>query len=555
MLSTRSACLYLSILGVCAMANASTPTMVPTRPTIMRSPSPLQGVQRTRSMLMLARRKETPEVPVFLMMPLDTLDPETKELKASAAELLPGAAAIGAEGIMVDVWWGLCEQEPGVYNFTGYVELLKQCRALGLKVQTVMSFHACGGNIGDDVNIPIPKWVTDLEFQVPELFYRDQRGDPSREYISLSCDELPRFPGKRWSEEEEAEAEVERNRTGLELYEDFMQAFRNETKDFGRDGTLVEIQVGCGPCGELRYPSYPLSPREHYPDGWAWPGIGELQCYDRGMYLDMKKTLGRERPPILLGEYSDAPDDTKFWTKLPNQFTIKEYLLSLLQASAPTKYPPEHFSHPSGEAFLAWYSNRLIEHGDKVMGIARGVFGPTMRLAAKVSGIHWLRAHPSHAAEETAGYHANYLDRVCAMLAKTKSVLDFTCFEMRAHSQPSFALCQPELLVQSAAEAAHRAGVEFAGENALFCWTDEGQIEQIEAQCELAVRGGVSMAGFTVLRLEHWLLIPGSGQRAGLERFVANMKDLSRRKQSRSPLSRLRIATRRAYQHFMANQI
>ena len=40
-------------------------------------------------------------------------------------------------------------------------------------------------------------------------------------------------------------------------------------------------KVGCGPCGELRYPSYPLAPRENYPSGWRWPGIGELQCYDR----------------------------------------------------------------------------------------------------------------------------------------------------------------------------------------------------------------------------------------------------------------------------------
>jgi len=500
----------------------------------------------------MAPRKQTAEVPVFLMMPLDTLDPTTGKLKESSAELLPGAAALGAEGIMVDVWWGLCEQEPGIYNFDGYVDLLKQCRSLGLKVQAVMSFHACGGNIGDSVNIPIPQWVLDLEFTVPELFYRDQRGDPSREYISLSCDHLARFPGKRWAEDEEAEDSL---RTALELYEDFMLAFRNATKDFARDGTLVEIQVGCGPCGELRYPSYPLAPREHYPDGWAWPGIGELQCYDRGMYLDMKEALGRDRPPIRLGAYSDAPDDAKFWTKLPNEQTLMQYLLGMLQTAGPSKYPPEHFSHPSGRAFLAWYSGRLLSHGEEVMAVARDVFGPTMRLAAKVSGIHWLRAHPSHAAEVTAGYHGSYLDAVCEILAKTRSVLDFTCFEMRDDSQPSFALSRPEGLVQSAAEAAHRAGIEFAGENALFCWQDEGSIEQIEAQCELAVRGGVVMAGFTVLRLDHWLLAPGSPQRKAMERFIANMKDLSKRKLSRSAWTRFRIGMRRAYESFMASQI
>lgn len=37
-----------------------------------------------------------------------------------------------------------------------------------------------------------------------------------------------------------------------------------------------EIQVGMGPCGELRYPSYPESNGT-----WRFPGIGEFQCYDK----------------------------------------------------------------------------------------------------------------------------------------------------------------------------------------------------------------------------------------------------------------------------------
>ncbi|KAM2071504.1 hypothetical protein ACFX1T_039932 [Malus domestica] len=37
---------------------------------------------------------------------------------------------------------------------------------------------------------------------------------------------------------------------------------------------IMEIEVGVGPCGELRYPY----PERH---GWKYPGIGEFQCYDR----------------------------------------------------------------------------------------------------------------------------------------------------------------------------------------------------------------------------------------------------------------------------------
>lgn len=43
---------------------------------------------------------------------------------------------------------------------------------------------------------------------------------------------------------------------------------------------LQEIQVGMGPCGELRYPAYPESNGT-----WNFPGIGEFQCYDKVITL------------------------------------------------------------------------------------------------------------------------------------------------------------------------------------------------------------------------------------------------------------------------------
>lgn len=44
-----------------------------------------------------------------------------------------------------------------------------------------------------------------------------------------------------------------------------------EFDDFFVSGTICEIEVGLGPCGELRYPSYPAK------HGWKYPGIGEFQ--------------------------------------------------------------------------------------------------------------------------------------------------------------------------------------------------------------------------------------------------------------------------------------
>jgi beta-amylase len=83
-------------------------------------------------------------VPVFVMMPLDTVRKDGSALnrrKAVQASLAALKSA-GAAGIMVDVWWGIAEAEgPGQYNFAGYIELMEMAKKAGLKVQAVMSFH------------------------------------------------------------------------------------------------------------------------------------------------------------------------------------------------------------------------------------------------------------------------------------------------------------------------------------------------------------------------------------------------------------------------------
>lgn len=50
-----------------------------------------------------------------------------------------------------------------------------------------------------------------------------------------------------------------------------MRSFRVEFDEFFEDGIISKIEVGLGPCGELRYPSYPVK------HGWRYPGIGEFQ--------------------------------------------------------------------------------------------------------------------------------------------------------------------------------------------------------------------------------------------------------------------------------------
>lgn len=62
-----------------------------------------------------------------------------------------------------------------------------------------------------------------------------------------------------------------------------MRSFRIEFDEFFEDGTISMIQVGLGPCGELRYPSCPVK------HGWRYPGIGEFQVISGVHYMYMPK--------------------------------------------------------------------------------------------------------------------------------------------------------------------------------------------------------------------------------------------------------------------------
>ncbi|KAL9664282.1 hypothetical protein QQ045_019681 [Rhodiola kirilowii] len=226
------------------------------------------------------------KVPVFVMLPLDTvsLGGKLHRPRAMNASLMALKSA-GVEGVMVDVWWGLVEKEgPCKYNWEGYADLVRLVQRHGLKLQAVMSFHQCGENVGDSCrydhlvfrqlfnqlheilkllslidSIPLPPWVLEEISKNPDLVYTDRSGRRNPEYISLGCDALP----------------ILRGRTPIQVYADYMRSFRNRFKDY-LGGVIVEIQVGMGPCGELRYPAYPKSNGT-----WKFPGIGEFQCYDK----------------------------------------------------------------------------------------------------------------------------------------------------------------------------------------------------------------------------------------------------------------------------------
>ncbi|CAK7356239.1 unnamed protein product [Dovyalis caffra] len=427
-------------------------------------------------------------VPVFVMLPLDTITigGNLNKPRAMNASLMALRSA-GVEGVMVDAWWGLVEKDgPLKYNWEGYAELLQLVQKHGLKLQVVMSFHQCGGNVGDSSSIPLPPWVLEEMSKNPDLVYTDRSGRRNPEYISLGCDSLPLLRG----------------RTPIQVYSDYMRSFHNRFKDYLGE-VIMEIQVGMGPCGELRYPAYPESNGT-----WRFPGIGEFQCYDKYMRASLeasaekigKKDWGQGGPHDS-GQYNQFPDETGFFQR---------------DGTWNTEY---------GQFFLEWYSGKLLDHGEKILTAAEGIFqGTGAKLSGKVAGIHWHYRTRSHAAELTAGYyntrhHDGYLP-IARMFGKHGAVFNFTCMEMRDGEQPAHANCSPEGLVQQVKMATRTARIELAGENALERY-DAGAYAQILATSRSD--SGNSLTAFTYLRLNK-KLFEGDNWRHLVE-FVRSMSE------------------------------
>eukprot|EP01029_Cantina_marsupialis_P022836 TRINITY_DN5605_c0_g1_i2.p1 TRINITY_DN5605_c0_g1~~TRINITY_DN5605_c0_g1_i2.p1 ORF type:complete len:119 (-),score=29.19 TRINITY_DN5605_c0_g1_i2:142-498(-) len=83
---------------------------------------------------------------VFFQAPFDIVNVDGS-LKDAAHTYwqLKQLRAMGAEGLHVNVWWGIVEQEEGVFNFDAYVKLVQMHKSLGMHMKAELSFHKCGG--------------------------------------------------------------------------------------------------------------------------------------------------------------------------------------------------------------------------------------------------------------------------------------------------------------------------------------------------------------------------------------------------------------------------
>jgi len=418
-------------------------------------------------------------VKLSVMLPLDL----HKWRIGSLERRLKTLKDMGVHGVMCDIWWGLVEQQPKQYDFTRYLELARLGQKIGLEVEFVMSFHKCGGNVGDSCHIPLPKWVQEAaKEQGRDLaFYTDRNGNTNDEYIAGAADEKLDLQG----------------RTPLQCYHDFMEAFADNFDDLFHT-TISKVQIGMGPAGELRYPSFPLS-------RWCYPGPGSFQCYDRTMKEAWKehcKQIGKpdwEKWFPETGGYDCEPDESKFFR--------------------------EHISQEYGKTFLRWYADMLYAHGRRVLGEAQKVFAPyKIEISGKIAGIHWLYCDERHAAEVCAGYYNanmnNAYEEIAGLFKEFGATFDFTCMEIQTGRDVEKPYqSDPEALVWQAKSAAEKVGVKFAGENALPVFEYEG--------FDMILKKAGYLDSFCFLRLTEELL---TSQADDFRKFCKYIKPIKRPK-------------------------
>ncbi|MEO1175186.1 MAG: family 14 glycosylhydrolase, partial [Myxococcota bacterium] len=311
------------------------------------------------------------------MAPLLVGDPNAPQSDASKAafvefkQMLAEMKAAGVHSVSTDVWWGLVEPKNGVFDFSHYDRVADAIIGSGLKWTPILSFHQCGGNVGDSVDIPIPSYLRDRYAHLSDegaasAFCRSEQNNVSYEAISPFA-----------------------SQHALGDYIAVMRAFATHFQHRAAD--IAEVNVSLGPAGELRYPSYNSHDRDT-----DYPTRGALQAYS---------TLARQSfRSFVLDKYGSVPAAAAAWNTTLNS----------VESIGPPSDAAGFFGRGDdknteyGRDFFDWYHGTLLDHGSRILKAAQDVFGAAgsafaeIPLGAKSAGVHW-RIGSDRAAELAAG--------------------------------------------------------------------------------------------------------------------------------------------------------
>nr|WP_246096298.1 family 14 glycosylhydrolase [Paenibacillus sinopodophylli] len=377
----------------------------------------------------------------------------------------------GVYALTTDVWWGDVEAAgDNQFDWSYYKTYANVVIESGLKWVPILSTHTCGGNPGDDCNIPIPSWLWS-QGTADEMKFKSESGYVNNEALS------PLWGG----------ISTQYN----ELYASFAQNFATYKP------IISKIYLSAGPSGELRYPSY------FNAAGWSYPSRGKFQ-----VYTDTAKNAFRT---AMITKYGSLNGVNQAWGL---------QLTSSSQINPPSDgdsfYSTGGYSSNYGKDFLAWNQSVLENHLGVVAAAAHNQFDTAfgVRIGAKISGIHWQMNNPTapHSAEHAAGYY-NY-NGIIQKFKDSDLDLTFTALEMY-DSGTAPAYSQPSTLVDTVSSIANAKGVRLNGENAL----PTGSFQKIEEQIMKW-----SYNGFTLLRLANVVNNDGSptSNLASFKQYVIN---------------------------------
>ncbi|SDC87370.1 Glycosyl hydrolase family 14 [Geodermatophilus telluris] len=421
-----------------------------------------------------------PEFTANVMAPLKVTDWADFEADLDAV------AAYGVDAVSVDVWWGDVEgAADNQFDWTYYDRVFDVVTSKGLDLAPILSFHQCGGNVGDDYTSLLPEWLwqkyAGRSFQGVQLGefglqHRSEQGNHSRESVQGWADQVV-----------------------MNEYRDFTRAFEDRYGErYAED--VVEINVSLGPSGELRYPSY-----NQHDTGTGYPTRGALQSYSPLAVRDFQKTTIQRYGSL---EAVNAAWGTGYTAQ--DQITPPQDADAFFSSHA-------YLDTQYGRDFVDWYNGSLVDHGERVLRTVIRTLGddfPQADIGYKVPGIHWSMTNPEHprATEVTTGLIQTSVDvdswatghgyqRIVELANRfdggpREVVVHFTALEMDDQDYaPQYSLA--ETLVHWFGDYAFRAGVAVKGENALAggLYSDAGWDNIDEAFA------GWGYLGLTVLRV------------------------------------------------------
>jgi len=411
------------------------------------------------------------------------------------------AKAMGVDAVSVDVWWGRVEGSGDqIFDWSYYDTMLNAIETAGLEWAPIISFHQCGGNVGDNCNIPIPGWIWNHYngINANDLKYRSEQGNYSVETVSLWADDLV-----------------------LSEYAEFLEAF--EAKYGNKASITQEINISMGPAGELRYPSY-----NSHDSGSGYPTRGAFQSYGVRAVNDFRNWV--------VNKYGSINGVNQAWgISISNNTDINPPADANFFINQGDQYNTAY-----GRDFIRWYHNSLIGHGNRMLDNAdaalTGGFASTP-LGFKIPGIHWKMGTPDNtkrSAELAAGLlpsdinldtdatsygYDSIIGVASAYNNKARDIIfHFTALEMNNdNNSPQYSLAKD--LVFWVANGAAKQGVVVKGENALAGGVGSNNgWNNIENAFSFA-----SYTGMTVLRVGD-VTSGGTGQ-FRYSKFITDFKD------------------------------